>query len=257
MRAGNAAALRWAVRSTGALVLAFAAVLAWAEDAAVGSAGAVGALGAVGAAGVVGAKVRFKTRPNAPQPVPYRACFSAAAARHGVNEQLLWAIAKVESGFDSKAQHKNTNATTDYGVMQINSSHLPWLQRFGIELHHLTQQPCTNIDVGAVILAGMISRFGSTWRAVGAYGAGVGVAADPVRSGYAAKVRRAFVGLEPAGTRLPLITGRAAVMPTPTPTSTPTPISAAQLALANARSRADAESALRPQQAMFAMQVLE
>ena len=244
MRAGDAAALRWAVRSTGALVLAISAGFAWAEDAAVGSAGAVGA---VGAAGVVGAKVQLKTRPNAPQPVPYRACFIAAAARHGVNEQLLWAIAKVESGYDAKAQHKNTNATTDYGVMQINSSHLPWLQRFGIELHHLTQQPCTNIDVGAAILAGMVSRFGSTWRAVGAYGAGVGAAADPVRSGYAAKVRRAFVGLASASTRLPLITGRAAATPT----------AAAEVALADARSPTDAESALRPQQAMFAMQVLE
>ena len=250
MRAGNAAALRWAVRSTGALVLAFAAVLAWAEDAAVGSAGAVGALGA---AGVVGAKVRFKTRPNAPQPVPYRACFSAAAARHGVNEQLLWAIAKVESGFDSKAQHKNTNATTDYGVMQINSSHLPWLRRYGIELHHLTQLPCTNIEVGASILADMVSRFGATWRAVGAYGAGVGVAADPVRSGYAAKVRRAFVGLESAGATSQLTAGRTAVMPTPTPT----PISAADVALADAHTPVDAESSLRQQQAMFAMQVLE
>ena len=256
MRAGDAAALRWAVRSTGALVLAISAGFAWAEDAAVGSAGAAGAVGAVGvvgAAGVVGAKVQLKTRPNAPQPVPYRACFIAAAARHGVNEHLLWAIAKVESGYDAKAQHKNTNATTDYGVMQINSSHLPWLQRYGIELHHLTQQPCTNIDVGAAILAGMISRFGSTWRAVGAYGAGVGVAADPVRSGYAAKVRRAFVGLESAGATSPLTSGRTAVMPT----QTPTPISAADVALADAHTPADAESSLRSQQAMFAMQVLE
>ena len=170
---------------------------------------------------------------------------------------MLWAIAKVESGYDAKAQHKNTNATTDYGVMQINSSHLPRLRRYGIELQHLTQLPCTNIEVGASILAEMVSRFGSTWRAVGAYGAGVGVAADPVRSGYAAKVRRAFVGIEPAGTRLPLITERAAVMPTPTPTPTPTPISAADVALADAHAPVDAESSLRQQQAMFAMQVLE
>ena len=36
-----------------------------------------------------------------------------------------WAIAKAESGLNYTAQHRNSNGTTDFGLMQINSIHHP------------------------------------------------------------------------------------------------------------------------------------
>ena len=80
--------------------------------------------------------------------------------------------------------------------MQVNSSHLPWLHSLGITERHLIAQPCTNISVGASILADMVRRFGMTWRAVGAYGAGSGADRDQIRGVYAARVRTALLGLQ-------------------------------------------------------------
>jgi soluble lytic murein transglycosylase-like protein len=54
--------------------------------------------------------------------------------------------------------------------MQINSAWLNTLSRFGIAGHDL-MGACTNIHVGAWILAKNIGAHGSTWKAVGAYNA--------------------------------------------------------------------------------------
>ena len=56
------------------------------------------------------------------------------------------------------------------GVMQINSSWLPKLQSMNISKMDLFD-PCTNIDVGAWILAHNISQYGYNWTAIGAYNA--------------------------------------------------------------------------------------
>lgn len=63
---------------------------------------------------------------------------------------------------------QNTNGTQDLGLMQINTTHLTKLARAGIQRHHL-MDACTNITVGAWVLADAVRRFGMTWTAVGAY----------------------------------------------------------------------------------------
>jgi soluble lytic murein transglycosylase-like protein len=112
-----------------------------------------------------------------------------------LSSQLLYAIARTESGLDPQAVGRNSNGSRDIGLMQINSTWLPRLAAHGIEERHLFE-PCTNIHVGAWILAGNVQRLGYTWEAVGAYNA-----ANPVlRRAYIEKVRRQLAGDAPAPT---------------------------------------------------------
>lgn len=98
-------------------------------------------------------------------------CWIAAGERYGVSPELLYTIARVESGLNPKAIGPlNSNGTRDYGIMQINEMHLPELAKHGIRKEDLLD-PCTNINVGAWVLAGMVKRYGQTWESVGAYNA--------------------------------------------------------------------------------------
>jgi hypothetical protein len=98
------------------------------------------------------------------------ACWNEAAQRYGVNPQLLYAIAKTESGLNPRALNRNPDGSYDIGLMQINSRWLPTLRRYGISEVRLFE-PCTSIHVGAWILAQNMRRLGNTWNAVGAYNA--------------------------------------------------------------------------------------
>ncbi|MBL8380975.1 MAG: lytic transglycosylase domain-containing protein [Burkholderiales bacterium] len=117
--------------------------------------------------------------------LPACACWDDAARRYNVSGDLLYAIARTESGLNPQAIGRNTNGSRDIGLMQINSAWLPTLASHGIGERDL-YEPCTNIHVGAWILAGNVNRLGYTWEAVGAYNA-----ANPARRrAYADKVRR-------------------------------------------------------------------
>jgi len=70
----------------------------------------------------------------------------------------------------ANAVNLNSNGTEDIGLMQINSSWLPKLARYGIRRQDLFN-PCVNGYVGTWILASNIRQFGPTWKAVGAYNA--------------------------------------------------------------------------------------
>ena len=97
-------------------------------------------------------------------------CIYASSQKYQIHPHVLWAIAAQESRFHAGAIGKNSNGTLDIGVMQINSSWLPKLQRMNISKIDLFD-PCTNIDVGAWILAHNISQYGYNWTAIGAYNA--------------------------------------------------------------------------------------
>ena len=115
-----------------------------------------------------------------------QACWEDAGARYGVNPYLLYAIAKTESGLNHSAiGPKTKNGSYDIGLMQINSSWLPTLRRYGIGEAEL-MDACTNIEVGAWILSGKMQKLGNSWTAVGAYNAGK----SELRIAYAKKVYR-------------------------------------------------------------------
>jgi hypothetical protein len=112
-------------------------------------------------------------------------CLDDAAAFHHVNVRLVRAIATVESGLRPSVTHANANGSTDIGLMQINSSWLTRLSRYGVTPAAL-YDGCTNAYVGAWILARNFARLGLTWDAVGAYNA----ATHALRVTYARKVYR-------------------------------------------------------------------
>jgi soluble lytic murein transglycosylase-like protein len=116
---------------------------------------------------------------------PAHACWEKAATRYSVSPELLYAIARTESGMNPQAIGRNRNGSRDIGLMQINSAWLPALAAHGITERDLFD-PCTSIHVGAWILAGNVQRLGYTWDAVGAYNA----ASPDLRRAYTDKVRR-------------------------------------------------------------------
>ncbi|MFQ5469749.1 MAG: lytic transglycosylase domain-containing protein [Gammaproteobacteria bacterium] len=116
-------------------------------------------------------------------------CWQSAAERYGIHTAILRAIAMTESAMNVRAVNRNTNGSVDVGLMQINSRWFPRLAEMGIEPGDLWDG-CTNVQVGAWVLAGYIRRFGYNWRAIGAYNAGPSSAPDSElkRINYAQRV---------------------------------------------------------------------
>ncbi|MDN7177109.1 lytic transglycosylase domain-containing protein [Caballeronia sp. SEWSISQ10-4 2] len=118
--------------------------------------------------------------------LPARAdCFDDAAAYQYVNPTVLRALAWQESRNRPDATHVNRDGSVDYGVMQINSIHLPELSRYGVDRLTLLE-PCKNVYIAAWQLRRMMLKYGDTWTAVGAYHSET----PALRDQYAAQVAR-------------------------------------------------------------------
>ena len=117
-------------------------------------------------------------------------CIEGAARNFGTDANVLRAIAIVESHVRPHAVRHNINGSTDRGLFQINSVHLPELARAGImpaDLHDV----CLSSNVAAMLLRRKIERFGDTWIAVGSYHSTV----PAKRDYYIGKVRKVYDGI--------------------------------------------------------------
>lgn len=102
-------------------------------------------------------------------------CWNVVSDRYNIPVALLKCLAKVESNGNKNAIGRLGNGL-DYGLIQINEWWLPKLKKFGIEATDLFDA-CTNLHVGAWILANNFHQYGYTWRSIGVYNAGT--ARDP------------------------------------------------------------------------------
>ena len=99
-------------------------------------------------------------------------CFNIASKEYQIPTKLLKGIAKTETKLNPLAIHINSNHTYDIGIMQINSTWLPKLKRVGISEVELLDG-CTNIQIGAWILAQNIKQYGFSRKAIGAYNSSI------------------------------------------------------------------------------------
>jgi hypothetical protein len=95
-------------------------------------------------------------------------CFEDAGNTYGINPTLLESIARVESNLNPNAVNRNTNGTSDIGLMQINSA---WLKSISVSANDLLKDACLNTMTGAWILRQCMDRHGYGWEAVGCYNA--------------------------------------------------------------------------------------
>ncbi|HGJ5857374.1 lytic transglycosylase domain-containing protein [Arsenophonus nasoniae] len=122
-------------------------------------------------------------------------CFNEAGAIYQIDPKLLKAIAQQESSLSARAVNINRDKqgrvlSVDYGLMQINSTHIPKLKKMGIIRAHedLLNQPCLNVKIGAWILAQHLRECGVNWNCLGSYNAGFHPRNEKKRLRYAQQI---------------------------------------------------------------------
>ncbi|EAN7944400.1 lytic transglycosylase domain-containing protein [Salmonella enterica] len=127
-------------------------------------------------------------------------CFDAAAAKYHVSPQLIKAIAMGESGMDPQVTNDNRDKktgkikSTDYGLMQVNSAHIPRLVEMGIirDKNDLLTKPCLNVQIGTWILARHFQVCGVNWNCLGSYNAGFRADRNETRERYANRIWKIY-----------------------------------------------------------------
>ncbi|MEZ9709270.1 lytic transglycosylase domain-containing protein [Vibrio breoganii] len=107
------------------------------------------------------------------QPVNYtlvEQCVNRAARHFQIHPYVIKAIIKVEGG-KRGTMSRNSNKTYDMGLMQINTIHLPDIQKQypNLQWQRIAFSECTNIAIGTWILSQRIAEAKSLWDGVGHY----------------------------------------------------------------------------------------
>jgi len=123
-------------------------------------------------------------------------CFDAAGAKYHIDPLLIKAIARGESSLNPSVININRDKRTgralseDYGLMQVNSTHIPELIRDGViaQKSDLLTRPCLNVQVGTRILASHFQVCGISWNCLGSYNAGFRKDRHETRESYANRI---------------------------------------------------------------------
>ncbi|MGR6773681.1 lytic transglycosylase domain-containing protein [Pectobacterium brasiliense] len=127
-------------------------------------------------------------------------CFDAAGAKYQVDTLLVKAIADGESSLNPEAININRDKETrrevsrDYGLMQVNSTHIPKLIAMGIiqSPKDLLTKPCLNVQIGTWILAKHFQVCGISWNCLGSYNAGFRKDRHETREAYANRIYKRY-----------------------------------------------------------------
>ncbi|ASN13909.1 lytic transglycosylase domain-containing protein [Pantoea ananatis] len=130
-------------------------------------------------------------------------CFDAAGAKYHIDPLLIQAIATGESSLHAGITHINRDArtgralSTDYGLMQVNSTHIPSLIAKGFisRPQDLLTKPCLNVQIGTWILATHFQVCGISWNCLGSYNAGFRKDRHETRESYANRVYAIYIKL--------------------------------------------------------------
>jgi len=125
----------------------------------------------------------------APATPPDTFCFFSIGRKYDIDPYLLKAISIVESGMDSGAKNINSNGTTDYGHMQINTI---WVEELGLDTNRLVSDPCYCTEAAAQILSRLFAQYGRHWETVGRYHS----FKSSKRNEYYWKVREVYVKIK-------------------------------------------------------------
>ncbi|ORM84305.1 pilus assembly protein [Pantoea deleyi] len=123
-------------------------------------------------------------------------CFDAAGAKYHIDPLLIQAIAIGESSLQPGITHINRApgtgrpVSTDYGLMQVNSSHIPALIAKGFisSPQDLLTKPCLNVQIGVWVLATHFQVCGISWNCLGSYNAGFRKDRHETRESYANRI---------------------------------------------------------------------
>lgn len=102
-------------------------------------------------------------------------CFESAGAKYHIDPLLVKAIAIGESSLRPDVTNINRDKktgqalSTDYGLMQVNSSHIASLiaQGYIRSSQDLLNRPCLNVQIGTWILAKHFQVCGISWNCLG------------------------------------------------------------------------------------------
>ncbi|KFB99261.1 PilT family plasmid conjugative transfer putative membrane protein [Trabulsiella guamensis ATCC 49490] len=123
-------------------------------------------------------------------------CFESAGAKYHIDPLLVKAIAIGESSLRSDVTNINRDKktgqalSTDYGLMQVNSSHIASLiaQGYIRSSQDLLNRPCLNVQIGTWILAKHFQVCGISWNCLGSYNAGFRKDRHETRESYANRI---------------------------------------------------------------------
>ncbi|OSS42543.1 Hpa2 protein [Desulfurella amilsii] len=122
--------------------------------------------------------------------------FNQIGQKYGINPYLLYSLAVHESTLNPRAVNHNSDGSTDYGLMQINTTNFGGL---GLNLGNVFDIP-TNINAGARVLAGCMSKFGNNWIAVDCYNKGYDRSKLSENNLYVKQVQKVYNQLTTTGT---------------------------------------------------------